>query len=71
MALLEGLEPATTYTAVVHEEVFSSVIGLDKAVALLVIELLDRSLGHVPEPAFLSLEYPPFYYSGNTSMVGP
>ena len=55
MALLEGLAPATTYTAVVHEEVFSSVIGLDKAVALLVIELLDRSLGHVPEPAFLFL----------------
>jgi hypothetical protein len=53
LALFEGLEPATTYTAVVYEEVVSTVVGGDEAVALLVVEPLDRSLGHVPEPAFL------------------
>src|ERR687890_1389924 len=52
-ALLEGFEPAATYTAVVHEEVFASVVWLDEAVALLAVEPLDRSWGHVPKPAFL------------------
>jgi hypothetical protein len=39
----------------VHEQVVSSVVGGDEAITLLVVEPLDRSLGHVPEPAFLSL----------------
>ena len=51
----EGLEPAACYPAVVNEEVFATLIWGDKAVALLVVEPLDRSLGHVPKPAFLSL----------------
>ena len=41
-AFLEGLEPAACYPAVVDEEVFGSVVGGDEAVALLVVELLDR-----------------------------
>jgi hypothetical protein len=55
LALLKGLEPAGAYAAVVDEEVDASVVGLDEAVALLVAEPLDRSLGCVPESAFLSL----------------
>ena len=51
----EGLEPAARYPAVVQEEVIASVVGGDKAVAFLVVEPLDRSLGHVQKPAFLSL----------------
>jgi hypothetical protein len=30
----------------VHEEVVASIIWLDEAIALLVVEPLDRSLGH-------------------------
>ena len=52
-ALLEGLKPAACYRAVVHEEIIAPVVGLDKAVALLVVEPLDCPLGHVPKPAFL------------------
>jgi hypothetical protein len=55
----------------VHEEVIASVVGGDKAVALLVAEPLDRSLGHVQEPAFLSLGYPPPSTAGQyTRVVG-
>src|SRR5918994_886364 len=53
LALFEGPEPAACYPAIVHEEVFASVVGLDEAVALLAVEPLDRSLGHVPKLAFL------------------
>ena len=45
LAFFEGLEPAACYPAVVHEEVFASVVGLYEAVALLVVEPLNRSLG--------------------------
>jgi hypothetical protein len=53
-ALFEGPEPAAAYPAVVHEEVFATFVRGDEAVALLVVEPLDRSLGHVLE-ARLSL----------------
>jgi hypothetical protein len=55
LAFFEGPEPAACYPAEVHEEVFATLIGGDEAVALLVVEPLDRSLGHIPKPAFLSL----------------
>jgi hypothetical protein len=53
--LIERFEAVATYTAVMYEEVVASVVGLDEAVALLVVEPLDRSAGHVLEPTFLSL----------------
>ena len=37
-----------------HEDVFATIIGGDKAVALLLFEPLDRYLGHVPSPPFSS-----------------
>jgi hypothetical protein len=43
----------------VYERVISSIVGGDEAVALLIVEPLGRSLGHVLEPAFLSLEIAP------------
>ncbi len=52
LAFFEGLEPAARYPAEVHEKVLASVVGHDEAVALVAVEPLDRSLGHVPEPAF-------------------
>jgi hypothetical protein len=53
-AFFEGFEPAATYTSVMNEEVVASVVWLDEAVTLLLlVEPLDRSLGNVPEPAFL------------------
>jgi len=48
----EGPEPAASYPAAVHEEVIAPVGGLDKAVALVLVEPLDRSLGHKLEPSF-------------------
>jgi hypothetical protein len=57
--LLERSKPATCYRAVVHEEIIAPVVGLYEAVTLIAVEPLDRSLGHVPKPAFLSLGYPP------------
>ena len=45
--------------AEVDEEVSGAVLRSDEAVALLVVEPLDRSLGHEPEPAFLSWGSPP------------
>ena len=53
-ALLKGLKPAACYRAVVHEEIIAPVVRGDEAVAFIAVEPLDRSLGHVPEPAFLS-----------------
>src|SRR5919199_2905991 len=45
-AFLKGLKASTAYPAVVHEEVVASISRLDEAVALIVVEPLDRSLGH-------------------------
>src|ERR687890_95638 len=47
LAFFKRLESAATYPAVVHEEVFATLIRGDKAVALLVVEPLHRSLGHM------------------------
>src|SRR4051794_5697400 len=62
--LFEGPEPTTGYPAVMHEEVIATLVGSDEAVALLVVEPLDRSLGYVLKPAFLflgliTIEMPP------------
>jgi hypothetical protein len=57
LTFIEGLVPSTCYPAVVHEEILASITRGDKAVALLVVEPLDRSLGHVLEPTFLSLGF--------------
>src|ERR671912_2625607 len=51
-ALVEGLETLTCYARVVHEEVLTSVVGGDEAIALLVAEPLHCSLGHILEPTF-------------------
>jgi hypothetical protein len=44
---------------VVHEEILATVIRGDKAVALLVVEPLNRSLGHILEPTSLLSWAPP------------
>jgi hypothetical protein len=41
----------------VHEEVFATVIRGDKAIAFIIVEPLDRSLGNVLELTFLSLGF--------------
>src|SRR5829696_7439053 len=51
-ALVEGLEALTRDARVVHEEVLTTVVRGDEAVALLVTEPLYRSLGHILEPTF-------------------
>jgi hypothetical protein len=56
VALVEGLETITLYAGVVDEEVLAPLVGRDKAVALLAVEPLYRSLRHVLEPAFLLLD---------------
>ena len=53
VAFFEGLEPTACYARVVYEEVFATIIRGDEAVALLAIEPLNRSLGHVLKPTFL------------------
>src|ERR687898_1946294 len=53
--LFKRPEPTAGYPGVVHEEVFATLVRGDKAVALLVVEPLNRSLGHVPSPPFSSL----------------
>jgi hypothetical protein len=57
--LVEGLEPVTRYAAVVNEEIVATLIRADKAVAFIVVEPLNRSLGHMLEPTFLVSEAPP------------
>src|ERR687897_827479 len=53
--LFKRPKPTARYPGVVHEEVFATIVRGDKAVALLVVEPLNRSLGHVPSPPFSSL----------------
>src|SRR5215213_9409465 len=58
LALFEGLKSAACYPRVVHEHVFATIFWRDEAKALLVVEPLDRSLGHVlKDPAFLSVRF--------------
>src|SRR5215207_10916267 len=54
-ALIEALEAVAGYTRVVHEEIITALVGGDEAVALLVVEPLYRSLGHIWSPPFVSL----------------
>src|SRR5215204_3513588 len=56
--LVEGLVAITRYTAVVHEEILATLVGGDEAVALIIVEPLYRSLGHIWSPPF-SLGAPP------------
>ena len=44
---------------VCHKDVLATLVGGDKAVAFIIVEPLDRSLGHVLEPAFLCSWAPP------------
>src|SRR5918995_461351 len=50
--LIEALEAVTRYARVVHEEILTTLVGGDEAVALLVAEPLYRSLGHIWSPPF-------------------
>src|SRR5215207_4312821 len=52
--LIEALEAVTHYTAVVDEDVLATLIGGDEAVAFIVVEPLDRSLGHTWSPPFFT-----------------
>src|SRR5215204_7770846 len=49
-ALIEALEAVTRNACVVHEKVLATLIRGDEAVALLVVEPLYRSLGHIWSP---------------------
>src|ERR671921_563911 len=53
LAFFKRLESAATYPTVMHEEVFATLIRGDKAVALILVEPLDCSLGHILKPTFL------------------
>jgi hypothetical protein len=53
LALLKGPEPGALYVGVVDENVPAPVVRGDEGVALLLVELPNRSLGYVLEPAFL------------------
>ena len=53
LALFEGPKPGAFYIGVVDENVPATVVRGDEGVALLFVELPNRSLGHVLEPAFL------------------
>jgi len=53
LALFEGPDSGTLYVGVVDENVPAPVVRGDKGVALLLVELPENSLGHMPEPTFL------------------
>src|SRR5215208_584 len=53
-ALIEALEAVTRNARVVHEKVLATLIRGDEAVALIVVEPLYRSLGHIWSPPFSS-----------------
>src|SRR5215204_3567935 len=74
LAFFEGLEATTSYACVVHEEVFTSIIRRNKAIAFVTIEPLDCSLGHVLKLIFLSLglfttKRPPHFLAGGASQL--
>src|ERR671920_1844850 len=52
--LIEALVAVAGYTRMVHEEVLATLVRSDEAVAFIIVEPLYRSLGHIPEPTFLS-----------------
>src|SRR5215207_1940779 len=53
-ALIEALEAVACYARMVHEEILTTLVGGDEAIAFIVVEPLYRSLGHILEPTFLS-----------------
>ena len=55
LALFKGPEPGTLYVGVMDENVPAPVVRGDEAVALLLVEPANCSLGHMLEPAFLLL----------------
>src|SRR5215213_9269187 len=58
LALVEEPKSAASYARVVHEDIFTTIFWGDEAIALLFVEPLDRSLGHVlKNPTFLSLGF--------------
>src|SRR5215217_842612 len=57
--LLERLEARARYPAVVDEDVLGTLVRGDKAVAFIIVEPLNCSLGHVLEPTFLVRGAPP------------
>src|SRR5919112_3243069 len=76
LTLFEGLVPLAGYACVVHEEVFATIIGGDKAVAPLLAEPLDRSLGHILKPPFLvagayQIKSRPHITAGGASLIVP
>src|SRR5215211_6094342 len=66
LALFEGLKSAACYPRVVHEHVFATILWSDEAKALLVVEPLDRSLGHVPRTPRFFLR---FLCKGQTACI--
>src|SRR5215213_7996904 len=74
LAFFEGLKATASYARVVHEEVFTSIIRRNKAIAFVAVEPLDRSLGHVLKLVFLSLglfttKRPPLYLPDGASQL--
>src|SRR5215204_4553953 len=67
LALFKGLKSAACYPRVVHEHVFATIVWRDEAKALLVVEPLDRSLGHVPLKPRLS--FLRFLCKGQTACI--
>src|SRR5215208_7139871 len=53
LTFVEGLEPRAVYGGVMHEEVLTLLVGRDEAVALILTEPLNRSLGHLWDPPFV------------------
>src|SRR5215203_918387 len=75
-AFVEGLEALARYARVVHEEVLTPVVRGDEPVALLVTKPLNRSLGHILEPAFRvpgppQTKRPPFYSGWRSFCLDP
>jgi hypothetical protein len=50
LALLKGPKPGVLYVGVVDENVPAPVVRGDEALALLLVEVANRSLGHMLEP---------------------
>src|SRR5829696_4270011 len=56
--LIEALEAVAGYARVVHENVLTTLLRSDEAVAFIIAEPLYRSLGHIWSPPF-SVGAPP------------
>src|SRR5918993_4988421 len=76
LAFFKRLESAATYSAVMYEEVFATLIRGDEAVALVLVEPLDRSLRHILKPPFLvpgayQIKSRPHITAGGASLTIP